>query len=670
MHEVPSRPASRGGSPRIAPFLSILENPTHESRAQEWRAAFARSFAQQKERAREVLDARREKFSALQAELALRMAELADELARQQTESLETGINHDSQRTALEARQAELQKQAEQLAAQQAQWDQAQTQGRASQEQLVAQLQERLAELDFRRGEVEKSERQLQERIAACASREGELEKTQADLAARRASLEQQARDAADLQAELGQSQAEVDRLQQELQDREQASVRQRRSIARQLRARKAELTVELELLRAEAKASPAGQDFDLQMRLSELQGKCERLREEAAQSAQQREDLQERLTAAQLQLAQRQGEWNQAQKQAEQTQARLKQLETLHGEVARERDQIWNEKQRLATDLAKAQADAGAEITAAREAAAAQAQRMQSELSAELQRRAAEMERELAPLKRQLVDQGDAGAALARLRDENKQLEEWLTEAKASAAGGSADVSSQELIDLQRRLEIATSDCRDLKNKNAELQEQLANSKQAGPQGNIPTGGSGGMDWEAQKQRMLAQLESDYDHSDPVQKAERLKIEEALKVTEAVVANKDHELQGIKQELEELRGLLENQSNNIGEFAVGASAFAGMLDKDELVKQERENLQKMQDTMREQLKKAEIDISMERAKIARERAELDGKLHALERERAQITLSDGAAGGDKAKKPGRGRWLSRLGLSDGDSKK
>jgi hypothetical protein len=31
------------------------------------------------------------------------------------------------------------------------------------------------------------------------------------------------------------------------------------------------------------------------------------------------------------------------------------------------------------------------------------------------------------------------------------------------------------------------------------------------------------------------------------------------------------------------------------------------------------------------------------------------------------MTLSDGAGGGDKAKRPGRGRWLSRLGLSDGD---
>jgi hypothetical protein len=83
------------------------------------------------------------------------------------------------------------------------------------------------------------------------------------------------------------------------------------------------------------------------------------------------------------------------------------------------------------------------------------------------------------------------------------------------------------------------------------------------------------------------------------------------------------------------------------------------------LVRQERENLQKLQETLHEQLKKAEIDISMERAKIARERAELDDKLHSLQREQAQQSNSHPKPGGDKGQKPARGRWLSRLGLSD-----
>ena len=104
-------------------------------------------------------------------------------------------------------------------------------------------------------------------------------------------------------------------------------------------------------------------------------------------------------------------------------------------------------------------------------------------------------------------------------------------------------------------------------------------------------------MDWEAQKRRMLAQLEEDHDEADPVQKANRLTIEEAMQVTEEVLAAKDKEVGDTRRELEELRSLLEDQSSSIGQFAVGASAFAGMLDKDELVRQERESLQKMQET-------------------------------------------------------------------------
>ena len=172
-------------------------------------------------------------------------------------------------------------------------------------------------------------------------------------------------------------------------------------------------------------------------------------------------------------------------------------------------------------------------------------------------------------------------------------------------------------------------------------------------------------MDWESLKQRMLANLEADFDDSKPAQKADRLTIENALQMTDEALAAKDQEVQEIRQEVEDLRSLLENQSSSIGQFAVGAAACAGFLDKDELVRQERQSLQKLQESLHEQLKKAEIDISMERAKIARERAELDEKLHALQREQAQQAASNPKSGGDKGKKPTRGRWLSRLGLND-----
>ena len=165
-----------------------------------------------------------------------------------------------------------------------------------------------------------------------------------------------------------------------------------------------------------------------------------------------------------------------------------------------------------------------------------------------------------------------------------------------------------------------------------------------------------GGSDWESMKQRMLAQLD-DFDEGNEKEKADKLAIEQAIKVTDQVVADKEHELQ-------ELKRLLESQAQQVGEVAVGAAAVAQLLDTDELIRQERESLKKLQEGLREQLRKAEVDISLERAKLARERAELDEKLRGWESEKASLP-APGDASGDKGKKAGGRKWLTRLGLGE-----
>lgn len=635
--------------------MSILEEPVPETSAPKWRTDFARALLQQKERVKEQLAARREKFGSLQTELALRVAEVADELAREQTAALERGISLDSEQTALEYRQQELLRQREELTAQIARWQEDQDDGRAGQQELLAQLQQQLADLQLRQAETATAQQKLQSERAELNQRAAELSATAKASQARQADFEQQSRELAQAQSQLAEEQARLALERQDLKSQEQETERQRRSIARQLRSRKNELTAELELLRQKEDTSPA-QGIELQLRCSELQGTCDRLREEGAELALQRSELHERLSAVQQQLAQKQGEWSQAQKHADEMQARLQQGELQRGEIVREREQWQTEKQRLSKELEQVRAESRNDLTSTHE--------------------------------RLATEQTAAVTELKRLREENKHLEEWLAEAearteaakasaeaataaaaKAAATGGSKAAATQEVKDLRSRLELATSECRDLKVKNAELQDQLAKARQAAQKSSgsaaSPAATSGGMDWESMKQRMLANLETDFDDSDPAQKADRLTIEETVQMTDEALASQDLELQALRSELEELRGLFENQSSSIGQFAVGAAAFSGMLDKDELVRQERLNLQNLQEGLHEQLKKAEIDISMERAKIARERAELDEKLHALQREKAQQTPSDPGAAGDKGKKPPKGRWLSRLGLSD-----
>ena len=629
--------------------MSILEEPV-EAHALQWRTDISRALLEQKERAKELFAARREKLGKLQAELSLRLAEVAEELAREQTTVLERGISLNSEQTALETLQADVQRRRDELTLQLSRWETSQAESRKGQQELLVQLQQQFADLQLRHAELTEAQQQLQIQRDELAQRETELKEASAVSKARLGELEQKSRHLAQTQTELTEEKARLALERQELRNREQATQRQRRSIARQLNSRKKELTAELELLRQEAGATPA-QDIELQVRCSELQGTCDRLREEGAELAQQREDIRERLSAVQQQLAQKQGEWSQAQKQADEMQSRLLQWEAQRGEMVREREQWQAEKQRLSKELEQARAENRADLAATQ-------QRLTGEQAA-------------------------TSAELQRLREENKHLEEWLTEAearaeaamaaaeatKSSAAAGSQAVPTQELTDLRRRLELATSECRDLKAKNTELDDQLAKARQASKEPAKSPGSAaatqGGMDWESLKQRMLANLEADFDESDPVQKADRLTIENAVQMTEKALAAKDQEVREIRREVEDLRSLLENQSSSIGQFAVGAAACAGLLDKDELVRQERINLQKMQESLHEQLKKAEIDISMERAKIARERAELDEKLHALEREQAQQVASHPNSGGDKGKKNPRGRWLSRLGLND-----
>jgi len=205
--------------------------------------------------------------------------------------------------------------------------------------------------------------------------------------------------------------------------------------------------------------------------------------------------------------------------------------------------------------------------------------------------------------------------------------------------------------------------DVHELQAKNAELQEKLK-AAQAGAR-SAPAVSGGGLDWEAEKQRILMELESDFDEgdsedeeADEERKAERLKIEKVVERTDKILAAKD-------QEIAELKQLLENQSGSLGSMAVGAAALGEMLDNDAVIQEERENLKRIQEELNAKLRKAEVDISLERAKIGRERAELEERLRAFEQQGGK--KDDTPESTDRAGTPTRGRWRARLGLSSGD---
>jgi len=217
-----------------------------------------------------------------------------------------------------------------------------------------------------------------------------------------------------------------------------------------------------------------------------------------------------------------------------------------------------------------------------------------------------------------------------------------------------SKDGESADFEDMRSQLELALGEIHDLKSANGTLKKQLESVHGGGTYPVI----SSDLDWETQKKEMLARLEASGDETGEEQVTNRQRSNDIIKKTDQLLTDK-------QREIDELKQLLEEQSSNIGDVAVGAAAIAGILEDDELIMQERENLAAMQDEWRQKLRIAEVDISMERAKLARGRADLEDRIQDLERQLAQSGSGENTKG--KSSSANRGRWLERLGLKSDD---
>jgi len=239
-----------------------------------------------------------------------------------------------------------------------------------------------------------------------------------------------------------------------------------------------------------------------------------------------------------------------------------------------------------------------------------------------------------------------------ARLQQAETQLEKEL-----QRLARQAEVCVAPSDDFQRRYDLALDDLRELKAKNAELQQQVARLRAAAE---TARRSGGHLDWEAEKERILAALESDFADAKGDRQAERLKIEGVVRTTDQMIAAKDREIADLKQ-------LLDEQNRKLGELPAIAAAVYEELDMDAVIRQERAGLQQLQDEWREKLRQTEIELSLERAKIARQQAELNEKRRELEKQLADspAAASPSSSAANLSTKPPRGQWLARLGLTE-----
>ena len=203
----------------------------------------------------------------------------------------------------------------------------------------------------------------------------------------------------------------------------------------------------------------------------------------------------------------------------------------------------------------------------------------------------------------------------LTKLRDEVEWLEDKLKLAQDELAEQKSKAASVDESELVTELEQAR---RDLKR----LEEELEEARQAE---DVPS--------------YLASYGSSSDDDETT---------EQLKLAQEEVEQRDNQIAELQTQLQQLQAEVESQPEH--------DAFAS----DDEIAAERENLRQLQQEWHEKLRNAELEISIERARMARDRSELEERLATMESELQALQ------GGD-SKETVRGKWFARLGLKEDD---
>ncbi|MDG2221867.1 MAG: hypothetical protein P8L85_10825 [Rubripirellula sp.] len=234
------------------------------------------------------------------------------------------------------------------------------------------------------------------------------------------------------------------------------------------------------------------------------------------------------------------------------------------------------------------------------------------------------------------------------------------------SAADGNAEELQRE---FQHRILQLEDQVYDLEQQNSDLASQVASQT---VQETVSADAGYALSWEERKQLILEQMEQDSFSADEFvsslqEEKQQLAQRDPAGLLDELRSEMDshvRELSRRDQEIQELRHLLDEQSHAREDgTAIGATAVAEFIDADELIIEERQRLQQMQHEWEGKFRKGEIEMSLERAQLSRERQALAKKQTDLElqleqlRQEAKHVDSNGS-------QPTR-KWLAKLGLSE-----
>jgi hypothetical protein len=239
----------------------------------------------------------------------------------------------------------------------------------------------------------------------------------------------------------------------------------------------------------------------------------------------------------------------------------------------------------------------------------------------------------------------------IEQLNEQIKFLQSELTEFRdrpIPVSGDEAELRIQ-IEKLRSQLLEARHEAVEWRLQNNELSSSLAKLKgpAEGQRAEVMT-------WEQRKEALLRQLEAETHAEEPCDPRKVLEIEKVIQQTDDEIIRRD-------REIADLRALLEQQAIAQNGMAIGVAAVAEMIETDAMIISERMRLQELQAEWEQKQRQAEIEMSLERAKLARERLELQEKMQSFEDNNPPQTEDEKKSTREKT----RGRWLARLGLRD-----
>lgn len=250
----------------------------------------------------------------------------------------------------------------------------------------------------------------------------------------------------------------------------------------------------------------------------------------------------------------------------------------------------------------------------------------------------------------------------LDRLRRELAEKDEEVEFYKARAVGGISleedkqrDEKHREDIqrieELEKRLDLAIGELRETKAPLAKAEADLAAKAVPHHVATPHPTPEKFANWEAQKKFLLAELNGE--GGDSVSPDDRITVQQVIAATDRAIKDKE-------EEIKELQTLLQFRNENVTEVVVGAAAIDEILNNDEIIQQEREQLERLKKEWKEKVRTAEIEISMERAKLAREKNELEQQIEWLKVEKEKVDSQS-----KQNSKQNKSKWFSRLGLNE-----